>query len=946
MKLMKFFSILVLTGILNVVCLTVSGQEGAGVLRGRVSDVTKQTLPGATVYVEELKSGVVSDVNGFYLLPKIPAGTYRVTVSYVGYKTEQFTVKIEAGRTLEKEVVLKSETRQLDEVEVGGTFQGYQRAMNYQKNSLNNRNVVSADQVGRFPDANIGDAMKRIPGINVQYDQGEARFGQIRGTSPDFSSVTVNGNRLPSAEGDIRNVQLDLIPADMVQTIVVNKVVTADMDADAIGGSVNLVTKSAPAKRLMNASVSTGWNFISDRMQANAALTYGDNYFGNKLGMILAASYQNNPIGSDNTEFVWKEKDGKPYLDELQVRQYFVQRERQSYSASLGYKFNVNHCVDFKGIFNRRKDWENRYRQSIKDVDQEGNAEKVVFQTKGGTPDNKNARLELQQTMDFALNGEHLFRTTLLNWNLSYARATEERPNERYIGYKLARTRKVDGEKVVVPVEFIPDLSDLRKPYLIARNPADMMLGAAAGYGLDELTEQQEDIKETDFKGSMNLNIPVRIGMSSGNLKLGAKVVAKEKKRDLDFYDYEPVDEDAFNAAAFAALKNQTRADFYAGDYEAGSFVSKQFLGHLDLNNEALFTKEQNPEELGAIFKARETVTSGYIRYDQNLTERLNAMVGFRLENTHLNYRGKKLTIPAKGEGGDPVLEDTPEEKDSYLNVLPSVLLKYDATRSLVLRLSYTNTIARPKYYDLVPHVSISRKDDEVSLGNPELKATLSHNVDFSAEYFFPAFGMVSAGVYYKKINDFIVDQRWIDAEYEGNIYGKVEKPVNAGKADLFGVELSWQRDFGFITPALKYFGLYANYTYTHSRITDFKLEREDSEGNVLKDEKLPMPGSPEHIANVSLYFERKGVNVRLSYNFAGDFIDEFGSTPFEDRYYDKVNYLDLNASYIFGGHYTVFAEANNLLNQPLRYYQGKKDLTAQAEYYGPKLNVGFKVNF
>ena len=96
------------------------------------------------------------------------------------------------------------------------------------------------------------------------------------------------------------------------------------------------------------------------------------------------------------------------------------------------------------------------------------------------------------------------------------------------------------------------------------------------------------------------------------------------------------------------------------------------------------------------------------------------------------------------------------------------MLLKYDATKSLIFRLSYTNTIARPKYYDLVPHVSISRKDDEVSLGNPELKATLSHNVDFSAEYFFPTFGMVSAGVYYKRINDFIVDQRWIDADYEG----------------------------------------------------------------------------------------------------------------------------------------------------------------------------------
>lgn len=940
MKQMKLFFLLaiVLCGFVNGV--PAQKTEGSGVLRGRVSDGGKQTLPGATVYIEETRNGVVSDVNGFYLLPKVPAGTYHVTVSYVGYRTEQFEVKIVAGKTVEKDVVLKSDTKQLDAVEVGGSFQGYQRAMNYQKNSLNLRNVVSADQVGRFPDANIGDALKRISGINVQYDQGEARFGQIRGTSPDFSSVTINGNRIPSAEGDVRNVQLDLIPSDMIQTIVVNKVVTADMDADAIGGSVNLVTKSSPAKRILSGTVGTGWNFISDRMQATAALTYGDNFFNNKLGVILSASYQNNPIGSDNAEFEWSMDDnGNPYLANYEVRQYFVQRERQSYSASLGYRFNLNHRLDFKGIYNRRKDWENRYRLSIKDLDEEGNAEKVEYQTKGGTPDNKNARLELQQTLDLSLNGEHLFKTTLLNWNLSYARAGEKRPNERYITYALERE---DEQEELVPIKFTPDLSDLRKPYLHASDAADMVLGEAAGYGLDELTEQQEDIYEKDFKGSVNLSIPLRIGYETGSLKFGGKVVAKSKKRDLEFYEYSPLSEE-FDAESFAALKNQTRSDFYAGDYEAGSFVSNKYLGGLDLNNASLFEKEEKPEELAEIFEAHETVASGYIRYDQRITQRLSAMLGVRLENTHLKYSGKQLE-DSKADG--VVLKDTPEETDSYLNVLPSVLLKYDAAKALVLRLSYTNTIARPKYYDVVPHVSIDRDKKQVELGNPDLKATLSHNLDFSTEYFFPSFGMVSAGVYYKRINDFIVTQRWTDRPYQGMDYDKVEMPMNGGKASLVGLELSWQRDLGFIAPALKYFGVYANYTYTHSRITDFELEREDSEGNKLEDEKLPMAGSPEHIANVSLYFERKGLNVRLSYNFAGDFIDEFGDTPMEDSYYDKVNYLDLNASYTFAKHYTFFAEANNLLNQPLRYYQGREDLTKQMEYYGPKLNVGFKVNF
>lgn len=135
---------------------------------------------------------------------------------------------------------------ELQEVVVGGAFQGQRRAINSQKNNMGITNVVSADQVGKFPDSNIGDALKRISGINVQYDQGEARFGQVRGTSADLSSVTINGNRVPSAEGDTRNVQLDLIPADMIQTIEVNKVVTADMDGDAIGAASTSSPRTPP----------------------------------------------------------------------------------------------------------------------------------------------------------------------------------------------------------------------------------------------------------------------------------------------------------------------------------------------------------------------------------------------------------------------------------------------------------------------------------------------------------------------------------------------------------------------------------------------------------------------------------------------------------------------------------------------------------------------------
>ena len=838
---------------------------------------------------------------------------------------------------MEKDVVL-NEGLELQEVVVGGAFQGQRRAINSQKNSLGITNVVSADQVGKFPDSNIGDALKRISGINVQYDQGEARFGQVRGTSADLSSVTINGNRIPSAEGDTRNVQLDLIPADMIQTIEVNKVVTPDMDGDAIGGSINLVTKNSPYKRTITATAGSGYNWISEKAQLNLGFTYGDRFFNDKLGIMLSASYQNAPSGSDDVEFVWDtDSKGTICLTDYQIRQYYVTRERQSYSAAFDWDINANHKLFFKGIFNNRNDWENRYRLTLKDLNKDVNKKKegavadnkasVRLQTKAGSPNNRNARLERQRTMDFTLGGEHLFGKLSMDWNASYARASEERPNERYLGYELKKQN------------FDIDLSDIRRPYASAQAGSTLILNN--NFSLQELTEQQEDIVEKDLKFSMNFKLPLVKGFYSNQLRFGAKVVDKSKDKDLEFYDYEPVDEKAFNSNSFSNTSEQNRNGYMPGEkYKAGTFISKEYVGGLDLNNSSLFNKTENPEELAGEYKARETVTAGYLRFDQNFGKKLSAMVGLRLENTHLKYNGRKLTL---NDDGDPEsLTVTPDVKDSYLNILPSVLLKYNVNEDFKIRGSFTETLSRPKYSALIPNVNINNKDSELTLGNPELKPTTSFNFDLSADYYFKSVGLVSIGIYYKDINDFIVTQTVRGYEYEGNSYDKFMQPRNAGDANLLGVEVGYQRDFGFIAPTLKCVGFYGTYTYTHSKVNNFNFTGRENE----KDLKLP--GSPEHTANASLYFEKGGLNVRLSYNFASDFIDEMGESAFYDRYYDKVNYMDVNASYTFGKKLrtTFYAEANNLLNQPLRYYQGISERTMQSEHYGVKVNAGVKINF
>ena len=910
-----------------------------GTIKGRILDTSNQTLPGATIYIDSLHTGVVSDINGFYTLTNIAPGTYKVKVSYVGYSPVEMTITVPEGKTVESDVMLNDGVK-LREVVVGGAFNGQRRALSSQKNAMGIVNVVSADQVGKFPDSNIGDALKRISGINVQYDQGEARFGQVRGTSADLSSVTINGNRIPSAEGDTRNVQLDLIPADMVQTIEVNKVVTADMDADAIGGSINLVTKNTPNKRMFNATAGSGYNAVSKKAQLNLGLTYGDRFFNDKLGLMFSGSYQNAPGGSDNAEFEYDVDDGSVVMKEAQVRQYYVTRERQSYSLALDYEFNPDHKISFKGIYNRRNDWENRYRVVYKDLDESDPSEQSIeLQTKGGADDTRNARLERQQTMDFTLDGEHnLGGRLLMDWAASFSRASEDRPNERYFGLKMDNNT---GENLINTFHGIGG----RAPYSTIAIPGL----DNEGWELDELTNSNQSIYENEWKFRLNFELPLMKGLYGNTLRFGGKYTNKEKDRETTMYKYDGEDVNdnpIFNdgGAWREHGSSQIRKGFMVGDnYPEGThFVSKKYLGSINFNS---MQGEPDYEEMSGNYHAKEEITSAYLRFDQKLGQKLDLMLGLRMEHTALNYRGLNWVVD---EDENESLESTGNRKNSYTNWLPSVLLKYDVNDDLKLRASFTETLSRPKYSALIPSVNYNRADEEATIGNPNLKPTASYNFDLSAEYYFKSVGLVSVGLFYKSINNVIVDEVWKGMDSQLPITGtydyEISKPINAYDADLFGVEVAYQRDFGFITPALKCLGFYGNYTYTANKTKNHHFEH-----RVLEDgEDVDMIGSPEHTANASLFFEKWGFNLRLSYNFASAFVDEMGEVAQLDRYYDKVNYLDLNASYTFGKRFktTIYADVTNLLNQPLRYYQGTKDRTAQVEYYGARFNAGIKVSF
>ena len=252
-----------------------SGYSQSGNIQGTLTDENGISIPGATILIETLNKGAISNFNGKYTLVDVPEGNYTVLVKYLGYSDVSESVQVTANTTTTLNINLNSENTELETVVLTGYGIGSQaRALNAQKNKQNITNIVSTDQIGKFPDANVGDAVKRIPGIAMQVDQGEARNIIVRGLSPQLNSVTLNGSRIPSAEGDNRNIQMDLIPSDMIQTIEVNKAVTPDMDADALGGSVNLITRTSPQGFRLSATAGSGLNFITDKRILNGSFFF------------------------------------------------------------------------------------------------------------------------------------------------------------------------------------------------------------------------------------------------------------------------------------------------------------------------------------------------------------------------------------------------------------------------------------------------------------------------------------------------------------------------------------------------------------------------------------------------------------------------------------------------------------------------------------------------
>ncbi len=874
---------------------------GAGVVEGQVVDsASGDALPGAQIAIEGTVLTAATDRQGRFVLPDVPSGERILIVSYLGRAEKRMPINVSAGQTVAQSVRMETGGPSFeDQVTVTADYirDADARALNQQRTAPNITNVVSADQIGQFPDPNAVEAVQRIPGVSIQRDQGEGRYVIIRGTEPRLNSIMINGERVPSPDGELRSVAADVIPADLLQAIEVTKALTPDMDADAIGGAVNLVMKQAPQERALLATVAGGYNgLMGDSGQFQGGFTWGTRLLGGKLGAIVSGSAMNSHRGSDNFEPSYDEGD----LDELGVRDYTINRKRAGVNWALDFRQSPSSNYYLRGVSNYFSDYE--YRREL-------------FYGVGDHEIARNLkdRFESERIASLSGGGEHLLGGgAVVDYRINGSYADNDRPDE----YNTSFLQE--------DVEFAPNVTPTSiDPDNIQANPLNEDFSA---FTLDEQELSDNFNRERDFVGAFNVRLPLgaRDGFA-GFVKFGGKFRNKRKEQDDNARVSTPEDDIFLTDYTDRAFDPR---NLLHGRYTPGQFVdpaaAKAFTARLPF--ETGFDYETD----AADFNARENLFAVYGMTELILGSKLAVLSGLRLEATNLDYTGYEVTF---NEDGDYDTTRSLNGSDSYQQLLPAVHVRYAVQPNTNLRASATRSLARPNYYDLVPYQVIFDEDAEIERGNAALDPTTSWNVDVMAEHYLQSVGVVSAGVFYKRLSNIIFPFTFSE-DRDGDAF-RVRQPRNGDNGTLYGIELAAQAPLRFLPGALNGLGVYANYTFTDST-TRLPDRIADS----------PLPGQSRHVGNVSVWYEKFGLSARASVNVHGQYIDQVGEDALTDVYYDNHRQVDISVSQAVTKNVRLFADFVNLSDAPLRYYEGFSTRPIQEEYYRWWTQFGMKLHF
>lgn len=829
------------------------------------------------------------------------------------------------------------------EIIVSGQREAQKESIEAKRQSFTVMDAISSDDIGKLPDHNSAAALRRIPGVSVQEDQGEPRFPVLRGLQSTYNRTTVDGAIVASVDDNGRTVPMDIIPSVMVGRLEVIKTVTPADDANAIGGVINVVTRSAfDAKEpFINALASYGVyeqngkvrnNKPSFRLGMAGGMTFGAD---DEWGIVLGASHEQLDYDIPQVESAAPSVreytaagapvnsgaatgNGIQVPTQLRLFWYNNTKQRTGANAKLEWRPTDSFRWEVSGLYTRTEDDE----------------ERIEFRTE--PLGNVTAQTATSGTFARGRNIIHI------NQPITQRRIWQARTA---FAWTPSAQWKIDGDAVYSRGQLrVPNTSiEFRTRDASGGNygfnydttnffPVFTPLNAAANRAPQNyfLQQQRDQLLTTkDSTAQFRFNAGYDDGGVDRNLQIKTGGVVRLGDRN-----YSNASTSYTAATGFTytldAVDRAGPDTLIQGLYQLTPRIDvAQAMSFFDANKASFVTAVA---ARSGDYALSEDVYAGYLQASLRI-DTLTLLAGMRYEHTRVSSDGQRSVaaglVPAHNEG-------------SYGNWLPGVHLRWNVTPQLVLRAAWTNTIGRPDYASLAATENL-RFDGTVptlSLGNPGLKPRKSRGFDLSLE-FYPKDGVISIAAFSKDISNEIftlsaVERRDVGRGVEDVL---VSTPRNAETARIRGLELGMQQAFTFLPAPFDGLGISANATILDTRFTFLTTAGPRVTGLFLQ---------PDLTTNASIYYQKGKFEARLSHNYIGGFLETINDTiPNADQYWKGRHTFDANISYRVMPQVTLFAEGQNLSDAGRREVTGPgRTYLQEAAEYGRTFWIGAAVKF
>jgi TonB-dependent receptor len=1012
-----------------------------GAITGTVTNETGETnLEGALVRIEELGRETSTDREGRFGFSDVAPGTYNVTVTYFGAAPFGAQVTVATG---ESAALQLRPTQAGQEIVVTGIRGNISASRSRERSSDVLQSVISADAAGEFGDQNLAESLQRAPGVSIIRSEGEGTLVSIRGLAPQFTKVTVDGVQL-GATGDGRESSLDTISSDLASAITVSKYQLPDQPADAIGGTVNIEGLSAFDRGgfSLNLRAEGSYQEESEKISPilSASTTFLTGIFGGEdnLGISLAGNWSQRKlavdvIDGDQPPYLYQDRAGDVgYVpDKIILQRELAKRTRWGLSGGLEFRPTDQDEVFFRATYAHNRDLDQAYIQEWDIDNSQGGTRGVVVEVPDIDGSNfiladADVLLELSHQPEtdklytLTFGGEH----TRGDWLVDYQGYFSHR--------KIFKDNFIKGEwreqNVLVAGSTTPDgyeigqitLDEIRQRTGLPNNQLPTASGLSDGninnpVNFEQIQVQTEEGLRDDKVWSAKANVQrnfLTAADREGYFKAGLSYLGRDQMRDRDRQNYNPTN--AVDRQRICGSTSATNACVIGIGSRVNAFdlsIPKNSLITIPMptfgqvvpffNDQAeqflplatFGTARDDVLTAADDYDAHEEVYAGYVMGQVAATDQLTVTGGVRVEHTKFRSNGF-LTVNNEGSAleGDPgalvFVAPLGEATNSYTDFFPSLLLRYEPSRDLVIRAAYSTSTLRPSFNQT--RNSIVSEDDFASddagtpndtsddtistdlglrLGRPDLDPYFSHNFDLSLAYYPNRSTVLSVAGFYKKVKNFIVDAEFTNitlAElgfldlpqvgqftFDPNLsYSTIETTINGDSATVYGVEFDFAHTANWLPEPFDNIFVQGNATIAKSK----------SAVGDLREESIPLVGQADLVANLSIGYEDKSFTARVSGNYSGERLAELGSTlpvaqrldpdsPFDrfgDLYIESYLSVDVSLRYRVTKQIQLSFDAININNESddINYKRSDRNYFSEREIYGRTFKAGVRVSF